>query len=170
MKTTGIALLLLFCCRAGAQTVLLDSYYNNETRVGANGGKESWHYKWEETDNGGFSLWAAVFRKNKAQLRTNYARPAKKILQKADIFIIVDPDIPKENPMPDYITAKDIKKISNWVKAGGVLVLMGNDTGNAEFTHLNALAGVFGIHFNEDNRNHAINKQFELGGFVCCGY
>jgi unsaturated rhamnogalacturonyl hydrolase len=42
---------------------------------------------------------------------------------------------------------------------------MGNDSGNAEFTHFNRLAGAFGIHFNENSRNKVIGNKFEMGAF-----
>ena len=48
---------------------------------------------------------------------------------------------------PKYIRSKEADVIEAWVKNGGVLVLMGNDTGNAEFDHLNILANRFGITF-----------------------
>ena len=38
------------------KTVLLDSFFNNEMKMGDNGQKISWHYKWDEMSNGGFSL------------------------------------------------------------------------------------------------------------------
>ena len=44
-----------------------------------------------------------------------------------------------------------INAIVPWVQKGGVLVLMENDKGNAEFEHFNKLAERFGIHFNEDS-------------------
>jgi unsaturated rhamnogalacturonyl hydrolase len=42
-------------------------------------------------------------------------------------------------------------------------VLLGNDAGNAEFTHFNALAEKFGIHFNEVSVNRVTAKNYELG-------
>jgi unsaturated rhamnogalacturonyl hydrolase len=47
--------------------------------------------------------------------------------------------------MPEEITV-----IEEWVRAGGRLVLLGNDKGNAEFEHLNQLARKFGIDFLEE--------------------
>jgi unsaturated rhamnogalacturonyl hydrolase len=47
--------------------------------------------------------------------------------------------------MPEEIAA-----IEGWVRAGGRLVLLGNDKGNAEFEHFNQLARRFGIEFLEE--------------------
>jgi unsaturated rhamnogalacturonyl hydrolase len=49
------------------------------------------------------------------------------------------------------------------VKKGGVLVLMGNDFGNAEFDNWNVLARQFGIEFNKDSKNRVEGTQFEQG-------
>ena len=56
--------------------------------------------------------------------------------------------------------------IVEWVRAGGILLLFGNDKGNAEFEHLNMLAERFGIHFNEDSRNRVQGNNFEMGAFA----
>ena len=56
--------------------------------------------------------------------------------------------------------------ITDWVKAGGVLVMLGNDAGNADLKSLNNLASRFGIRFNEDNFNLVINNQFEQGSIL----
>lgn len=84
-------------------------------------------------------------------------------LKKASIYIIVDPDIPKENPDTKYIEPLYINAIANWVKEGGVLAVINNDTGNAEFVHLNQLPAKFGMQFNLDSRNNVKGTQFEMG-------
>jgi len=53
--------------------------------------------------------------------------------------------------------------ISDWVKKGGSLVLLGNDSGNADLKHFDKLAAVFGIHFNQDSYNKVPGNQFEMG-------
>ncbi len=58
-----------------------------------------------------------------------------------------------------------MKAISDWVKAGGVLLLMGNDSGNSEFEHWNQLGAAFGIHFNENSLNRVQGNQYEQGAF-----
>jgi unsaturated rhamnogalacturonyl hydrolase len=111
-----------------------------------------WHYKWEERANGGYSLWGRVFRSFGANTKTLSEAPTAANLRGTDIYIIVDPDTPAENPQPNYVGAADIKAITDWVKAGGVLVFMGNDAGNMEFDHFNQLAKQFGIQFNQDGQ------------------
>jgi unsaturated rhamnogalacturonyl hydrolase len=158
-----LGLLALAAQPAKKKTVLLDSWFNNEIIIDSSGQAQRWHYKWEEQDNNGFSLLAGVFIRHGIDTATSYTRPSAAVLDKAGIYIIVDPDIPAENPKPNYIEAGDAETIYNWVKKGGVLVLMGNDAGNAEFDHFNVLAGKFGIHFNQDSRNHVQDDHFETG-------
>jgi unsaturated rhamnogalacturonyl hydrolase len=145
------------------KTVLLDSYFNNEHRKDITGKVESYHYKWDEFTNNGFSLLGHIFNNYGLKTETLYESPTSQNLKKASIYIITDPDIPKENPDTKYIEPAHIEAIADWVKAGGVLVVLNNDTGNAEFTHLNKLMAKFGIQFNEDSRNHVQGKQFEQG-------
>src|SRR5262249_47859444 len=80
-----------------------------------------------------------------------------------DIYIIVDPDTKAETENPNFIEPQHVKAITDWVKGGGVLVLMGNDVGNAEFEHFNQLAKQFGIQFNEDSKNRVTGDTFEMG-------
>jgi unsaturated rhamnogalacturonyl hydrolase len=82
--------------------------------------------------------------------RTTISAPfTSATLAKADCLIIVDPDIPSEAPNPQYISADEAQATADWVSRGGVLLLLGNDPGNAEFEHLNGLARRFGIEFIE---------------------
>jgi unsaturated rhamnogalacturonyl hydrolase len=89
--------------------------------------------------------------------------PTAQNLRKADIYIIVDPDTKDENPNPNYIEQAHIKVITDWVKSGGVLVLMANDVGNAELDHFSQLAQEFGIRFNKDSRNRVPGNDFSMG-------
>ena len=148
------------------KTVMLDSYFNNETKKDATGEIISWHYKWDELPNSGFSLWGNVFRAFGVKTDTLYSAPSAANLKGADIYIIVDPDTETETPKPNYVSANDVRVISNWVKAGGVLVLMGNDVGNAEFDHFNELARAFGIEFNKDSRNKVPGNDYSMGRLV----
>lgn len=145
------------------KTVILDSYFNNEKKKDQSGNEVSWHYKWEEMANGGFSMWGEQFNNAGFKTSTLYAAPTPANLKKASVYIIVDPDTKKETPKPNFIGANDIKNITDWVKAGGVLVLMGNDTGNVEFDHFNQLAKNFGIQFNKDSKGRVVKSQFEMG-------
>ncbi len=145
------------------KTVLVDSYFNNEHRKDITGKTISYHYKWDEMTNNGFSLLGNVFNNYGVKTGTLYDAPTAENLKPANIYIIVDPDIPKENPNTKYIEAAHIKAISDWVKAGGVLAVLNNDTGNAEFAHLNKLLLKFGMRFNLDSRNNVKGTQYEQG-------
>jgi len=146
-----------------AKTVLLDSYFNDEHKKNSLGNTISYHYKWDEMDNDGFSFFGHVFNNYGVKTNTLYEAPTAANLKKANIYLIVDPDIPKENPNAKYIEEPHIKAISDWVRDGGVLVVLNNDTGNAEFAHLNNLLTKFGIKFNLDSRNHVTTPHFETG-------
>lgn len=154
-------------CYAQTKLVVLDSYFNDEHKVGASGKMISYHYKWEENDNNGFFIFGDNFKSNGATLSTLYQEPSMDNLSHADIYIIVDPDTKKESPDPKYIGPGDVKVITDWVKQGGVLLLMANDSANVELKHFNTLSEKFGIHFNDDLRNHVKDDQhFQDGAFI----
>jgi len=145
------------------KTVLLDSYFNNEYHKDVTGKNIPFHYKWEEQDNNGFSFFGQIFNNYGLHPKTLSEAPDDVNLKKASVYVIVDPDIPKENPDAKYIEEPHIKPISNWVKNGGVLVVLNNDTGNAEFVHLNKLMAKFGISFNQNSVNRVVGRNFEQG-------
>lgn len=151
---------------AKGKVALLDSYFNDEHKKDITGHTISFHYKWEEMDNNGFSLFGHIFNNYGFKTETLYGAPNASNLKNASAYIIVDPDIPKENPDAKYIEEPHIKAISEWVKQGGVLLVLNNDTGNAEFKHLNNLMAKFGMRFNEDSRNHVVGHQFEQGAIM----
>lgn len=166
MKKTIIC--LLACCWAGvaaAQTVTVDHYFNHEFRTPKGGGeKVPFHYLWEDTTNTGFSIWGAIFRQQGATLGTLQEAPTVAALQHSDVYIIVDPDTKKETADPHFMEAVHVAAIKDWVKAGGVLVLMANDSANVELEYFNTLAAAFGLHFNNDLQNHVIDDaHFEDG-------
>lgn len=144
----------------------LDYYFNSEYKKGADGQSNRFHYTWEDPANSGFSLWGSVFENLGATIQPLTQAPTSAKLKDINVYIIVDPDTPKESEKPNYIGSADIKNITDWVNAGGVLVLMANDSGNVEMTHLNQLAEKFGIHFNRDSYNRVQGAQFEMGKVV----
>jgi unsaturated rhamnogalacturonyl hydrolase len=148
------------------KTVTLDYFFNAESKKDITGRVVPWHYKWEERANGGYSLWGRVFRSFGVTTESLAEAPTAANLKGTDIYIIVDPDTPQESEHPNYIEAAHIKAITDWVKAGGVLVFMGNDVGNMEFDHFNQLARQFGIQFNKDSRNKVPGNDFEKGLLV----
>jgi len=155
------------CVSAQSKLVMLDSYFNNEHQKNPAGQPGSFHYKWEETDNNGFSILGDIFKREGARLQTLYEKPTSANLNKTAIYIIVDPDTKKESPEPEYISPADVVVIAKWVKAGGVLLLFANDSANVELPHFNELADRFGIHFNGEMINHVTNDQhFEDGSVL----
>ncbi len=148
------------------KTVLLDRWFNSEKRKDAGGVVSYWHYTWEERSHPGFYTLGHIFNKNGAALASLDDAPTPSNLKKASVYIIVDPDHIKDNPNPNYVTDKDVKVISEWVKGGGVLVLMANDSANCDLQHFNKLAGAFGISFTNKSRNMVKNDEFETGAVV----
>ena len=144
------------------KTVLLDYYFNHETRIDA-GKPIRFHYIWEEQDNNGYSIFGNIFHKYGVQTRSLEEAPTIRNLKGVDMYVIVDPDTTSENKTPNYLQPKDIDAIYDWVKDGGVLLLLGNDSPNVEFTHFNQLAAKFGFQFNYDSKNRVIGSQYEMG-------
>jgi hypothetical protein len=151
---------------AQSKTVTLDCFFNNEYRKNSAGTLERYHYTWEDQRSSGYSIWGDIFKRNGAILKSLESEPDAQSLVGTDIYIIADPDTQKETANPNYIEARHIKVIADWVKRGGVLVLMANDSANAELPHLNKLAEKFGIHFNDDLYKHVIGTQFEMGAIT----
>jgi unsaturated rhamnogalacturonyl hydrolase len=134
-------------CAGAAQplahkVILLDAYHNQET-------KQPSHYRWEATDNGGFSDLGNLLRGMRAELKTTTEEITSAALAGIDCLIIVDPDTPSESDHPHYIGPSERKAIVDWVNSGGRLVLLGNNEGNAEFQHFNELARMFGFIFED---------------------
>jgi len=145
--------------------VVLDYYFNNEHKKDVTGAAVRFHYNWDDEANSGFSLFGDVFQQYGASLDSLTAAPTAAGLKNADVYIITDPDTDKESPDPHYVNAADAQAVCNWVKAGGVLLLLMNDSGNCEFSHFNLLPEKLGIHFNEDSRNKVIGHEYATGAF-----
>jgi unsaturated rhamnogalacturonyl hydrolase len=145
------------------KTVLLDRWYNSEQRKDAGGKMNYWHYTWEEKSHPGFYLFGNTFKRNGASIASLDVAPTKRILKKANVYIIVDPDHLKDNPSPNYMNDADAKIIAKWVKKGGVLLLMANDSSNCDLENFNKLSGKFGITFTNTSRNMVKNDAFETG-------
>jgi len=148
------------------QTVMLDSYFNNERKKDITGKIIPTHYKWEQRDNNGVSLFGHIFNNYGLNLATLYKAPTVANLKPAAVYVIIDADIPKENPDAKYVEPAHVTAISEWVKQGGVLLVLHNDTGNAEFKHMNTLMRKFGMPFKENSINHVQGSQFEQGAVM----
>ncbi len=143
--------------------VMMDNYFNRETHVDAFGKQVVFHYKWWERDNGGYYFVNHILQKQGAETATLDEAPTKKLLKNTSVYMLIDPDWPKENKTPNYIRKKDIKAICDYVKKGGVLLLMANDSNNVEFEHFNELASCFGFNWNVNVRHDVKNDHFEDG-------
>ena len=124
------------------KVILLDAYHNQET-------KQPSHYRWDATNNGGFSDLGNLLRGMGAELKTTTEEITSAALVGIDCLIIVDPDTPSESDHPHYVGLSERKAIAAWVASGGRLLLLGNNEGNAEFRHFNELARMFGFTFEE---------------------
>jgi unsaturated rhamnogalacturonyl hydrolase len=149
--------------RGRGDTVLLDAWFNSQKRPDAFGQQVYFHYKWEDQSNSGYSLFGHIFRNFGAETKTLYTAPTFASLRQAQVYIIVSPDIPSKNPDPHYMNPEDAAQIAAWVRAGGVLVILENDPGNADLNHLNVLSELFGIHFNNVLRNQVDGNNFAMG-------
>ena len=148
------------------KTVLLDDYFNSEKKKDILGIVKPNHYKWDEMYNNGFSFLGNVFNSYGVQTKTLQSAPSLQKLKNADIYLIVDADNSTDNPNPNYVQQKDVDEVYNWVKAGGVLILLHNDKGNTEFVHFNLLSDKFGIHFNEDSYNKVMGIDYTGGEII----
>lgn len=172
MKKTGIALVALSIgLTACAQTVTVDNYYNKETKKTKDGTTKDFHYLWTDQEMSGFSIFGETFLKNGAKALTSLAQaPTPQNLKKTDVYIIVDPDHVGDNPNPNYMDEKRAQIIADWVKAGGVLLLMGNDEANADLKHFNILTAKFGFTFNSDIILAVKDDEhFDDGGIATAG-
>ncbi|MCA5004009.1 glycoside hydrolase family 88 protein [Sphingobacterium bovistauri] len=146
--------------------VTLDNYYNNEYKEFVPGLKKSYHYLWDGQDFNGFHILGSIFDGYGAKLSTLRDAPTTKNLNDTDIYIIVDPDNAKDAEAPNYMNPKEAQAVANWVKKGGVLVLLLNDKGNCDLDKINLLSSKFGITFNDDSRNRVQGRNFEQGALL----
>lgn len=143
--------------------VLLDAWFNSQTRKNALGQTELFHYKWDDDQNSGFAFFGRAFQRFGARLAQLPSAPTAAALKPASVYVLASPDIPAKNPNPHYMDKASADAIEAWVRTGGVLLLMENDKTNSEFEHFNTLSERFGIHFNPVLRNTVEGRHFEQG-------
>ncbi len=148
---------------ARGQTVVADGWFNSQTRLDAFGQQVLFHYKWNTWDNPGYSLFGHLFREFGAHLSELDAEPTVANLKGADVYVIVSPDNVDKNPHPHFANSQDATQLAEWVRTGGVLVMMENDTSYADLEHFNVIGDRFGIHFNSVLRKHVIGTNWEQG-------
>jgi unsaturated rhamnogalacturonyl hydrolase len=172
---TASLLVVVWCCPLTGNSsgrerrVLVDAWFNSQQRVNAAGQEEYFHYKWNDVSNSGFFLFGQLFRGYGVNTDTLYNAPTAANLKGAQFYIIVSPDIPAKNPHPHYLQPEDARQVAEWVKQGGVLILMANDPANGEIDHLDQLADLFGIHFNPVLSHHVAGDAHEMGKIVVRG-
>ena len=150
-------------------TVLVDGWFNSQQRADAFGEQVLFHYKWTTWDEPGYSLFGHIFRNYGATTAELDAEPTFASLRNAQVYLIASPDNPDKNPHPHFANAEDAAQIAQWVKAGGVLMIMENDTSYADLDHFNVISEKFGIHFNSVLRKHVIGTNWEQGKIVIDG-
>jgi unsaturated rhamnogalacturonyl hydrolase len=145
---------------------MLDCYYNSEWRADPAGGNPvRYHYVWQDTTDSGFSQLAAIIVKLGGKIDSLCQAPTPSTLLRADLYLLVDPDTPLESKDPKTLEAGALDALTEWVGAGGILILLGNDRGNANLELLTLLGDRFGIRFNEDSRNKITGRHYESGTF-----
>jgi hypothetical protein len=160
-----VALLVTSPVFGQQKAVTLDYFFNSEHKESPAKVMERFHYTWEDTTLNGYSIWGELFRQNGLNTKRLETAPTAALLKGTAIYIITDPDTKKESPVPNYMTQEYADVIAQWVKKGGVLVLMANDSANAELPHFNILAKAFGIHFTDKVRNSVL-KDISVGKIV----
>ena len=151
------------------ETVLLDGWFSSQKRPDAFGQQAYFHFKWDDQSNSGYSLLGHIFRNFGAETKTLYAAPTLADLHHAQVYIIVSPDIPVKNPNPNYVQPGNAAQIAEWVKAGGVLVILANDPANTDLEHFNLIAERFGVHFNSVLRKHVLGDSYAMGKIAIPG-
>lgn len=149
---------------AKGKRVLLDNHFNNEWRKDPLTGKMApFHYIFDDLANSGYSMFGRIFNNFGFTTATLKEEVSADKLKNAEVYVIVDPDWSREAENPQFIEARHIEAIYNWVKKGGVLLMFSNDTLNVEFDHFNKLAGRFGMHFNQNSLNTVEGNKFIQG-------
>ena len=148
------------------KTVVLDYFFNHEYKKNTTTNEwtnERFHYTWEGGAHGEFTFLGHIFRNLGAKTDSLVVAPTLDNLKNASVYIIVDPDSYKETPTPQYVEAQHVEALKTWVKNGGVLVLMANDTANCEIPRFNNLSKAFGVAFTSKNLHMVKNDTYEQG-------
>jgi len=158
------SILTIACCfGTQAQIVVgLDNWYNAEVSPETG---YPYHYLWSDTDDSGYSRWGDLFKSKGASIVRVYKPDVESLLQ-INVYIIVDPDSVAENPKPNFFRPQDIVNITNWVKDGGVLVIMANDGKHCALSGLNKLTSNFGMVFNNVMLHPVVNNQYDMGAYT----
>jgi len=151
---------------AAQKKVVIDNYFNNETNSKT---KKPFHYLWDDREFSGFSDFGAIFTSQGAQLSTLKVKPTSENLKDVAVFIMVDPDHAKDSKKPNFMDEHAAKAIAKWVKDGGVLLMLTNDSSNCDLKNFNKLASRFGITYNIDfNHPELLGIDKSIRNFESC--
>jgi unsaturated rhamnogalacturonyl hydrolase len=142
------------------RVVLLDAWFNSQKRKTPAGNEQLWHYKWADQANSGYSAWAEMFRQYGMRTEMLEHAPRAADLKGIGIYVIAAPDNLKLNPQAHFMDQESADAIVDWVKAGGVLVIMQNDVERADQVHFDLLSDRFGIHFNPVMKQDELNNSY----------
>jgi unsaturated rhamnogalacturonyl hydrolase len=154
---------------ARGDTVVVDGWFNSQKREDAFGNQVEFHYKWDTWDAPGYSLFGHLFNEFGAQTQELDAEPTAVNLKGDAVYVIASPENLDKNRQAHFANSEDAKQIAEWVRAGGVLVIMENDTSFADLDHFNTITDQFGIHFNSLLRKHVIGTNWEQGRINIAG-
>lgn len=146
--------------QARGRTVLLDAWFNSQKRKTPAGNEQLWHYKWTDWANSGYSTWADMFRQYGMRTEMLEHAPRAADLKGVGVYVIVGPDNLKLNPKAHFMDQESADAIVDWVKGGGVLVIMQNDVERADQVHFDLLSDRFGIHFNPVMKQDELNNSY----------
>ncbi len=145
------------------KTVMLDHFFNHEIRTSPYGIPSQWHYTWNEMDLNGYSLLGDVFTSAGANLSVLDKAPTAANLKSTSVYIIVDADNFKDNKSPNFMNEASAEAVAAWVKRGGSLIILANDSTNSDLKYINILAGKFGIYFTDKSLNIVKGNEYEMG-------
>lgn len=154
----------IFVCFAQKQ-VLLDNYFNNENDPKTG---KSFHYLWDDTAISGFSDFGKIFMAKGAVLATLKEKPSNQNLKGAKVYVIVDPDNKLETVNPHFMDEKAASDIAEWVKKGGVLLLLTNDAHHAELDSFNLLSAKFGMQYGKQVLHPEKSERGKPRNFNSC--
>lgn len=146
--------------RARGKTVLVDGWFNSQTRTTPAGNVQLFHYKWSDEANSGYSAWGAMFAAYGMRTEVLDHAPRAEDLKGVAVYVIASPDMPAVNPRPHFMDEASAAAIEAWVRQGGVLAMMENDSEHADQAHFDALSDRFGVHFNAVTRNREIGDDY----------
>ncbi len=140
------------------KNLTIDRYFNKEYRDG-----KLFHYTWDDQYDSGFSWLGNYPLQRGAQLTHLDQAPLATNLKNTDLYIIIDPDGLKDSKSPNYVKQGNVLAITNYVKNGGSLLLMLNDSTNSDTKHVKKLTRAFGVEITDKNINFVKNDNFPEG-------